>query len=160
LANGCPESDMDMTVTWGDCDAAGISYYARTFDWFTNGRMHLLASYRLPYMDTFHAQGIAIVCLTADCRYRKMLKPEEKITVRTSLTSLTRTRMAFAYRILKQGGELAAEGTTTHAFVDSGGNPFNMQKRFPELWDRLTERWPVFREREEVRADGSGGLNG
>lgn len=33
---------MEMIVTWGDCDPAGISYYAKNFDWFTNGRMQLL----------------------------------------------------------------------------------------------------------------------
>ncbi len=133
-----------MTVTWGDCDAAGISYYARTFDWFTNARMHFLACYRFPYMDTFHSQGISLVCLTAECQYKKMVRPDDKLAVRTTLAELTRTRMTFVYRIFKADGELAAEGRTTHACTDHEGNAFNLKKRFPELWRQLTDTWAVF----------------
>jgi acyl-CoA thioester hydrolase len=140
-----PGSHLDMTVTWGDCDAAGIHYYARTFDWFTNARMKLLADHGFPYMDTFHGPGISLVCLTADCRFKRMLKPEERIVVRTELAALTRTRLTFEYRIFKQDGQLAAEGSTSHAYVDPKGEPCNLKKRHPELWARMMDRWPVFR---------------
>lgn len=143
-----PSIDMEMKVTWGDCDAAGISYYARTFDWFTNARMFFMAQSEVPYMPTFHDKGIALVCLKADCDYRKMVRPEEALTVRTSLTALSRTRMTFDYQVLKQSGELAAEGKTLHACVDNDGNPFNLKRRFPELWELLLDKWPVFRERD------------
>lgn len=141
-----PSADMNMQVTWGDCDAAGISYYARTFDWFTNARMHFMASYEIPYMPTFHDKGIAMVCLKAECNYRKMVRPEEPITVRTTLTELSRTRLTFEYSIYKQSGELAAEGQTLHTCVDRDGNPFNLKKRFPELWELLLEKWTVFND--------------
>ena len=85
-----PDFVMEMTVAWGDCDAAGISYYARTFDWFTNARMQLLAAHGFPYMDAFHREGISMVCLTADCKYKKTLRPEEKIAVHASVTELSR----------------------------------------------------------------------
>ncbi|GGA33784.1 acyl-CoA thioesterase [Paenibacillus physcomitrellae] len=148
MPDSYPLSVMEMKVTWGDCDAAGISYYARTFDWFTNARMKHLADYGLPYMPTFHDLGIALVCLKADCEYKRMVRPEEEITVHTSLTTLNRTRMAYQYRIYKQNGDLVAEGTTSHACVDLEGNPFNLKRRHPELWEQLMEKWPVFRERE------------
>ena len=157
MADGYPSAEMSMTVSWGDCDASGISYYARTFDWFTNARFHLLDEHAFPYIETFHMSGISLVCLNADCQYKKMLRPQEPITVRTSLTSLTRTRLAFAYQVFKSGGQLAAEGNTTHAYVDNEGNPFNLKRRFPQLWRKLTDRWPVFQDDEEVRADGSDG---
>ncbi|WP_276353246.1 acyl-CoA thioesterase [Cohnella caldifontis] len=141
-----PGTDLEMTVTWGDCDAAGIHYYARTFDWFTNARMKFLADHGFPYMETFHHPGISLVCLTADCRFKKMLKPEERITVRASLTTLTRSRLAFDYRIYKSDGQLAAEGTTSHAYVDPEGNPYNLKKRHPGLWASMMDRWPVFQD--------------
>ncbi|MBB6634932.1 acyl-CoA thioesterase [Cohnella thailandensis] len=139
MADTYPLFDLEMMVTWGDCDAAGISYYAKSFDWFTNARMGLLAHYGFPYMPEWHHQGISLVCLHADCQYRKMLRPEERIVVRTELAELTRSRMTFAYRILKEGGALAAEGQTKHAYVDNAGAPFNLERRHPELWARLAE---------------------
>lgn len=144
MTTAYPSTDMEMSITWGDCDAAGISYYARTFDWFTNGRMFFWEKSDVPYMQTFHQLGIAIVCLTADCQYKKMLRPEDKVIVRTSLTEFTRSRMAFHYQIIKDDGQIACEGVTTHTYVDNDGNPFNLKKRFPELWEKLTKIWPEF----------------
>ncbi|MDB5085419.1 MAG: hypothetical protein JWN30_2305 [Bacilli bacterium] len=146
MTDSHPRSQMEMMVAWGDCDAAGISYYARAFDWFTNGRMQFLDFYEFPYMETFHSKGISLVCLTADCQYKKMLHPQEKITVRTFLTSLTRTRMTHTYQIFKKDGSLAAEGKTSHAYVDHEGIPFNLKKRFPQLWQKLTGRWILFKD--------------
>ncbi|MFC4811345.1 acyl-CoA thioesterase [Paenibacillus sp. GCM10023250] len=147
-----PDYVYDMTVTWGDCDAAGISYYAKTFDWFTNARMGLMAEQGFPYMDDFHRAGISLVCLKADCSYKKMLKPEERIAVHTSLTELTRSRLAFGYRVFKQDGTLAAEGATAHAYVGDDGAPFNLKRRHPRLWDRLTANWPALGE-ADARAE-------
>lgn len=129
--------DLEMVVPWGDCDAAGISYFAKNFDWFTDAYMQLLAHYRFPYMETFQNNGITLVCLTAESQYKKMVKPLEKITVRTSLLMLTRTRLEFAYKVFKENGELASEGVTSHAFVNEQGKPVDLQKRSPNLWEKL-----------------------
>ncbi|MFE8064762.1 acyl-CoA thioesterase [Priestia aryabhattai] len=133
--------NMEMSVTWGDCDAAGISYYAKNFEWFTNAYMQLLAKHGFPYMETFHKNGIYLVCLKADCQYKKMIRPLEKITIKTFLSVLTRTRVQFTYQVIKDNGEIAAEGFTSHAYVSDRGHPFNLQKRFPILWEKLDNRY-------------------
>lgn len=145
MTEAYPCKIMEMTVTWGDCDVAGIHYYARTFDWFTNARMHFMASYGVPYIKTFHSKGVFLVCLKADCDFKKMLRPEEKITVHTELSELTRTRLKFTYKIYNENGELACEGMTSHAYADpKAGAPFNLKKKQPELWEKMMELWPVF----------------
>ncbi|WP_219835860.1 thioesterase family protein [Paenibacillus sp. R14(2021)] len=154
-----PSWDLEMVVTWGDCDAAGISYYARSFDWFTNGRFGLLAAYGFPYMETFHAAGISMVCLTADCQYKRMLRPEESIVLQTALTVFTRSRVAFAYRIYKINGELAAEGATTHAYIGGNGKPVNLERKYPNLWERLTKQWSPTDQRARMPADGRDGMH-
>jgi len=128
---------MEFTVRWGDCDAAGITYYAKYFEWFTDGRIAFLEKVGLPYMATFHNRGVELVVIDAFCRYRLSLRPVEKVVLETSVTSLTRTRVTFAYRVLKEDNTVAAEGSTNHAFVDERGKPFNLAKRYPELWDEI-----------------------
>lgn len=128
---------VDFTVRWGDCDAAGITYYAKYFDWFTDGRIAFLEKMSLPYMDTFHNHGIELVVIDAFCRYRLSLRPMEKIILETSIASLTRTRITFTYRILKEDRTVAAEGSTNHAFVDERGKPFNLAKKHPAVWDEI-----------------------
>lgn len=135
-----PCSEMEMLVTWGDCDAAGISYYARYFDWFTNARMQLLREYGFPYMTTFHNNGISLVCLSANCQYKKLVYPDEKVVLHTCLETLNRTKLSFTYQIRKQTGLLVAEGETLHAYVDREGRPFDIKKRFPELWWELINK--------------------
>lgn len=146
LADSFPVVDLEMRVTWGDSDPAGISYYARTFDWFTNGRMNFFRSYGFPYMETFHGQGIALINLHADCDYKKMVRPGEKIFIRTSLTDLSRTRMTFTYQVIKEDGPLAEEGKTLHAFTDFDGKPFNLKKRFPVLWEQMVNEWEMLQQ--------------
>jgi len=133
-------SEMEMYVTWGDCDAAGISYYARNFDWFTNGRLHFFREHGFPYMTKLHENNIFLVCISANCQYKKMLYPDEKITVRTYLKSFSRAKMTFLYEVIKQTGEIAAEGSTVHAFADQSGHAFDMKKRFPELWSEMNSK--------------------
>ena len=146
MVESYPLSIMEMKVTWGDCDAAGIWYYARVFDWFTNARMKHLVDHGLPYMNTFHDLGIAIVCLKADCEYKKSVRPEDDVRIHTTITTLTRTRLAYQYQIFNKNGDLVAEGVTWHAYVDQEGQAFNLKRRHPELWQRLMQRWPVFAE--------------
>ncbi|MFP7170374.1 acyl-CoA thioesterase [Terribacillus sp. 7520-G] len=149
--------DMEKVINWGDCDAAGISYYAKNFEWFTDARMQLLDHYGLPYMETFHHTGISLVCLKAECDYKRMLHPLEKVTIRTYITMLTRTRMVLGYQIIKDDGSLAADGMTTHTYVDDDGLPFNLKKRFPELWDKLTKICPELHAQSK---DKGGQMNG
>ena len=131
---------VELTVRWGDCDAAGITYYAKYFDWFTDGRVALLENIGLPYMTTFHNHGIEMVVIDAFCRYRLSLRPMEKIYLEASIASLTRTKVTFNYRVLKEDKSVAAEGSTNHAFVDERGKPFNLAKRIPDLWDEISRK--------------------
>ncbi len=131
--------EQEREVRWGDCDAAGIVYYARYFDWFTDGRVALLKQIALPYQQFFHEQGITVVAVEASCRYRKNLKSEEKYILRTTLSYLGRTRMIFDYLVIKpeEASGKATEGRTVHAFVDGTGKPFDLKKKRPDLWEKL-----------------------
>ena len=133
-----PFCRLEMEVGWGDSDAAGIVYYARYFDWFSNGRIQLFKKYGLPYMAVFHRQNINMVALEAGCRYKKSLQPEETVILETELDTLSRTRIGFKYKILKQDGTPAAEGFTVHAYVDGEGKPFDLKKRHPVLWAEMS----------------------
>ena len=133
-------NEQEMEVRWGDCDAAGIVYYAKYFDLFTDGRVALLRQVGLPYQQFFHEQGIVVVAVEASCRYRKNLKPEEKYILNTRLAHLGRTRMIFEYVITKQEDQsIATEGRTVHTFVNDTGKPFDLKKRRPDLWTKLEE---------------------
>lgn len=145
----CPNAEgvtnrQELEVRWGDCDAAGIVYYAKYFDLFTDGRVALLKKINIPYQKFFHNQGIVVVAVEATCRYRKSLLPEERYFLSTTLSRLSRTRMVFDYVITgAENGHLVAEGRTVHAFVDGAGKPFDIKKKHPGLWSQLLENYNI-----------------
>jgi len=130
---------QELEVRWGDCDAAGIVYHVKYFDWFTDGRVALFKEMNMSYQKFFHQQGIVLVAVEASCRYRKSLYPEEKYILDTAFSHLSRTRMIFDYVITRFEDEtVVAEGRTVHAYVDVKGKPFDIKKRHPDLWLKLS----------------------
>jgi len=131
---------QELEVRWGDCDAAGIVYHVRYFDWFTDGRVALFKKVNLPYQEFFHKQGIIVVVMEASCRYRRSLFPEERYILNTTFSHLSRTRMIFDYVITRfEDKKVIAEGRTVHAYVDVKGKPFDIKKMHPDLWLKLSE---------------------
>lgn len=127
-----------MKVRWGDCDPAGIVYYPRYFEWFTDGRTELFRQAGLSYGEIFHKQGIELVVIEASCRYKYSLQPEEEVIIETRLAGLTRSRLEFKYRVLKEeNAVLAGEGRTVHTYVNNAGKPFDAKKKYPALWAEL-----------------------
>lgn len=45
---------LGLEVGWGDVDAAGIVYYVKYFDWFSDGRVALLKQVNLPYYSLWY----------------------------------------------------------------------------------------------------------
>ena len=133
---------QELEVRWGDCDAAGVLYYAKYFDLFTDGRVALLKQIGIPYHQFFHDRGIVVVVLEATCRYSKSLRLEERYIMETTLSPPRRTGMVFEYHITSAGGkQLVAEGRTAHAFVGDNGKPFDLRKKHPEIWAKLQEKF-------------------
>jgi acyl-CoA thioester hydrolase len=128
----------EFEVRWGECDAAGIVYHPNYIDWFSVARMRFLKENGISYMQSFHDNGIVLVVIDVQCRYRKALRAEDIAYVQARLKALTRTRIALGYEVLNDQGELCAEGTTEHAYVDMATNKaVNIAKRSPELWSLL-----------------------
>ncbi|HYW34978.1 MAG TPA: acyl-CoA thioesterase [Balneolaceae bacterium] len=132
-------SILRMKVGWGDCDAAGITYYARYFDWFCDARFKLLNDYNLKYTKWFHPNDLHLVVLETGCDYKNIIRPEETILVETALISVSRSRAQFNYHVKKNNTQLAASGFTKHAYVDLEGNPCNIEKYNPELWKKISQ---------------------
>ncbi len=126
-----------LEVRWGECDPAGIVYHPAYIDWFSVARMRWLRHHGVGYMEAFHDQGLVVVVLGVECRYRKTLRAEDQVRVDASLVTLTRARMKFEYQVWNAEGVLCAEGSTEHAYVDESGRAVNVAKRAPQLWTRL-----------------------
>lgn len=136
------EPAVVLRVRYGETDQMGVVYYANYLDWFTEGRTELMRRHGVPYRD-LEAAGIFLPVGEVECRYRRPARYDDLVAVHTVIRHVTPARLEFAYQIVRvesaQNEEtgLLAEGRTVHAFVDRSGRPFNLQKRHPELWQRI-----------------------
>lgn len=119
---------LSFRVRWADCDAAGIIYHARVFDWFSEGRVAWLEAAGLPYYERLRPLGLELLVLDCRARFHLALKPGENVMLSVSAANLTPTRLDFLYCV-NRGEDLAVEGITRHAFVHRG-KPINMRKAF------------------------------
>ena len=126
--------DFPHRVTYAETDKMGFVYYANYLVWFEIGRTELIRASGLAYKE-LEEMGINLPVIEASCRYKKPVKYDDLITIRTAVSEFEGIRLGFSYEITRDG-QVLAEGRTLHAFMDSGGRP----KKLPaEIKTRLTE---------------------
>lgn len=129
-------NDIQIRVRYEETDKMGFAYYGNYFTWFEVGRTELFRSLSLPYT-YFEDRGIMLPVTDAECKYRKSAKYDDLLIVRTVITNLTPARIRFGYRLISEEGEIMADGSTAHAFINSSGRPVNLSKADPELWQQI-----------------------
>ncbi|GAB6875427.1 acyl-CoA thioesterase [Thermaerobacter litoralis] len=133
---------LRLRVRYGETDRMGRAYYARYFDWFTDGRTELIRRLGLSYR-RLEDEGVFLPVLEAGCRYLRPVDYDDELELDVALTRLTPTRMDFAYRLRAAGSNrVVAEGETRHAFIDRRGKPINLRKAHPAIWEQLEALQP------------------
>ncbi|EKP94368.1 acyl-CoA thioesterase [Thermaerobacter subterraneus] len=128
---------LRLRVRYGETDRMGRAYYARYFDWFTDGRTELIRRLGLSYR-RLEDEGVFLPVLEATCRYLRPVDYDDELELDVELVRLTPTRMDFAYRLRAAGSaQVVAEGETRHAFIDTRGRPINLRKARPKIWAQL-----------------------
>ena len=129
-----------LRVRYNEADPMGVTYYANYLNWFTLGRTELLREAGVSYA-ALEREGLLLPVLEVQCKYVAPTAYDDPIRVETTLANLTRTRMSFRYKVFleTQPERLAAEGMTEHAFIDRQFRPIDIKKRYPHVWQRLSE---------------------
>lgn len=132
-------SETELTVRYAETDRMGIVHHSRHYPWFEIARTDLIKKMGMTYMQMEH-MGIWLPLCESGAKYIRGLQYEDTFVVRAKLSSLSVVRCAFAYEIYKKPDmTLCATGFTAHAFTDPQLRPMNLKKKFPDIWDRLSE---------------------
>jgi 4-hydroxybenzoyl-CoA thioesterase len=106
-------------IEWGDCDPAGIIFYARYFDIFdvstTMMLERALGMKKIAYLKAYDFLGHPLV----ETRARFLLPTRfgDEVTVETAVTACGRTSFKIEHRVIKADGALAVEGFETRVWV-------------------------------------------
>jgi 4-hydroxybenzoyl-CoA thioesterase len=110
-----------LTVEWGDCDAAGIVYFPRYFEWFdacTAALFRRAGLEKHALIETFGIVGYPVV----DTRARFILSSTfgDTVDVDTTISRWGRSSFDVQHRLLR-GEELAVEGFETRVWTVRAG---------------------------------------
>ncbi len=130
-----------LTVEWGDCDAAGIVYFPRYFEWFDASTAALFRRAGFEKHDLMKTYGIVGYPLV-DARARFILSSTfgDSVDIETSISRWGRSSFDVQHRLLR-GTDLAVEGFETRVWtVRVGGEQGGLKSQAipPEVIERFS----------------------
>ena len=131
-------SESKITVRYQETDQMGIAHHSVYPVWFEVARTDFIKKLGYSYSE-IEKMGVMLPLTQLSCQYHSASRYEDLLTVTAQVLAISPSRMTFGYQVFLPGEEKpAAEGTTSHGFVDSRTfRPMNLKKRFPELYEKL-----------------------
>ena len=105
-----------VVARYAETDRMGVIYHANYLVWMEVGRTDYLARLGFPY-GKLENEGVLFPASTANIKLHRPSYYEDKLVVSTVLESLRSRKVAFGYRVMRDG-ELLVEGYTEHICVD------------------------------------------
>ena len=113
----------------------GVVHHSNYIKYFELARIEYLRRRGLNYV-TWVNMGLHLPVISVESRYRKPAYLDDLLTVESRLTTLTRVRVGFDYRVLRTteaGEEEIATGATMLACVGNDHAPLRMSKEAEQL---------------------------
>lgn len=114
------EHETEIRVRYQESDPMGLLHHAAYFTYFEIGRTELLRAAGGNYRK-MEEEGLLVVVVKADCRFRRPARYDDLLKIRTTITRVTAARIEHEYHVLRDGETLAV-GHVTLALVDRQGN--------------------------------------
>lgn len=108
-------------VRFVETDLMGVVHHSNYLRWFEMARVEYLRSAGVLLPDLI-ADGILFPITDVQCKYRQSARFDEGIRIEATLAELSRVKLVFSYRVLREpDGAVLAEGTTQNVFTDLKG---------------------------------------
>jgi acyl-CoA thioester hydrolase len=132
-------TDTPLTVRYAETDRMGIVHHSNYPIWFEVGRTEFIGKCGISYSE-IEEKGIILPLLELKCKYINSSTYEDRIIIRTSIASYSKTRLNFKYEVFKEQdmSKPITIGETGHVWTNADLKPLNLQKHFPELYHIIT----------------------
>jgi acyl-CoA thioester hydrolase len=107
-----------VRVRFADTDAQGIAHNSAYVVWFEVARVEYLRKFAGGYQ-ALRDEGIEALVLESHLRYRTPARFDDVVHVHTRCHDVRGARFRYEYAIVRDDGELLADGWTAHACVDA-----------------------------------------
>ncbi len=110
-----------LRVRYGESDQMGIAHHAVYVLWLEEARIAWLRAHGVSYRE-LEASGVLMPVIEITVRYRKSVRFDDELELRTTAVAAGPSRVVFTTAI-SHAGALCVEGTVTVAAVTSAGRP-------------------------------------
>lgn len=109
-----------FSARYSETDQMGVVNHARYFDWFSEGRVAWLKARGHSYKQ-WENEGWFLPVLDAQCTYRKGVRFQDELELRTILSEFNPRKVVFNYKLTSKGkSDILAEAETVHYFIRNG----------------------------------------
>lgn len=132
-------------IHYYETDGMGITHHSNYVRIFEEARIDFMSKIDLAY-DKLEDLGIIIPVTGIDLEYKNVSKFAQVLRLESAIVYFTGVRMTVQYKVFdNETDELICTGHTRHAFVDLKFQPFALQKKFPEIYQKF-ESWNLHEE--------------
>jgi acyl-CoA thioester hydrolase len=129
-------SVSSVRVRYPETDRMGVVHHSHFFVWFEMGRTELLRELGCTYGE-MESHGVFMPVVEAACRYFVPAHYDEVLEIQTELEEISASRVAFKYRLHRQGTDRPlAEGRTVHATINREGQVIRLPVEYRDLLSR------------------------
>jgi acyl-CoA thioester hydrolase len=125
-----PSGTSKIRVRYVECDPMGVAHHASYLPWFEEARTELLRSAGQTY-EQMERDGVFLVVAEVGVKYRRPIRYDDVLIVRTTLSGASAARLFHQYeiRLAERAGkpvpeaEVCTIATTTLVCVGGQGRP-------------------------------------
>ncbi|TDM04185.1 acyl-CoA thioesterase [Macrococcus carouselicus] len=132
-------TETEIAVRYAETDKMGVVYHANYLIWCEVARTDFIEKAGFSYAD-MEKEGIISPVLNINLNYRCSVTYPEKVRVRSWIESYSKIRTVYGYKIVKEDGSIAADGTSTHVLIKKGSDrPLRLDRCFPDWHAKYLE---------------------
>lgn len=127
-------------VQYYETDKMGITHHSNYIRWMEESRVDFFEKIGYDY-SRLELEGIISPVIGIECNYKVSTKFEDVVEIDVYIKEFKGVKLIFEYKMKNlKTGEIVAEGTSKHCFVNQDGKPIILKKEFPNL-DKVLKEW-------------------
>lgn len=132
-------AEHEITVRFSEVDSMGIVWHGHYIKFFEDGREAFGKQYGIGYMDIYD-QGFMAPVVDINCQYKKVVRYNDKIKVRTTFENAASAKIIFHFEILDSSNKILATGKSTQVFMTPEGELYLTMPTFFVEWKK---KWGI-----------------
>jgi 4-hydroxybenzoyl-CoA thioesterase len=142
LSGSVTENEFNSTLAifpvqfqWGECDPAGIIFYAAYFRWFDAATWSMFAGAGY-HARRMRAEHLAMPLVSAECQFKSPAEQQDRCEVRSRIARWGGKSFVVKHDVVREDGTLLAQGSETRVwgrYENGPGSPMKGQMIGEEL---------------------------